>query len=235
MKELIELLGTYSLSGIWRLLEREKIVYKRGLLRLHSPDVDYESKRDAAIEALHEARQNHPRVVTLYLDEMSYYRQPTVANAWHERGASTQPQAKLSTTNNTRRRVVGALDAVSGAVVYQQKSKITVAVLASMYRQIRQAYPHAETIYLIQDNWPVHRHAIVLQAATDAAVTPVMLPTYAPWLNPIEKLWRKLRQEVLHLHRHSDAWANLIARVEQFLDGFKGGSEQLCRYVGLGP
>ena len=27
-------------------------------------------------------------------------------------------------------------------------------------------------------------------------IEPVWLPTYAPWLNPIEKLWRWLRQEV---------------------------------------
>jgi hypothetical protein len=28
----------------------------------------------------------------------------------------------------------------------------------------------------------------------------VWLPTYAPWLNPIEKLWRWLRQDVLKMH-----------------------------------
>ena len=32
----------------------------------------------------------------------------------------------------------------------------------------------------------------------------VPLPTYASWCNPIEKLWRQLRQELLHLHRFAD-------------------------------
>ena len=59
------------------------------------------------------------------------------------------------------------------------------------------------------------------------------LPTYASWCNPIEKLWRKLRQEVTHLHR----WANDVPRlreeVERFLDQFASGSTDLLRYVGL--
>ena len=28
----------------------------------------------------------------------------------------------------------------------------------------------------------------------------VELSTYASWCNPIEKLWRKLKQELFHLH-----------------------------------
>jgi len=41
----------------------------------------------------------------------------------------------------------------------------------------------------------------VQETARQEGITLVYLPTYAPWLNPIEKLWRKAYQEVLHLHR----------------------------------
>ena len=61
------------------------------------------------------------------------------------------------------------------------------------------------------------------------------LPTYASWLNPIEKLWRWLKQEVLHLHRFSDAWDELKEHVDQFLATFSGGSDDLLHYVGLLP
>ncbi len=30
------------------------------------------------------------------------------------------------------------------------------------------------------------------------------IPTYAPWWNPVEKLWHWLRQEVLRQHRFGD-------------------------------
>jgi transposase len=61
----------------------------------------------------------------------------------------------------------------------------------------------------------------------------VFLPTYASWLNPIEKLWRWLRQEVLHLHRLSDDWPALKQAVWDFVAQFALGSLDLLRYVGL--
>jgi len=53
------------------------------------------------------------------------------------------------------------------------------------------------------------------------------LPTYASWTNPLEKLWRKVKQEVLHLHRLADAWPALKQRVATFLDRFAQGSREL--------
>jgi len=59
------------------------------------------------------------------------------------------------------------------------------------------------------------------------------LPTYASWCNPIEKLWRWLQQEVLHLHGHAGDWPQLKAKIQDFLDHFREGSVELLRYVGL--
>jgi hypothetical protein len=64
-------------------------------------------------------------------------------------------------------------------------------------------------------------------------ITPVWLPTYAPWLNPIEKLWRWLRQEVLKMPRWVEDWPQVKQRVPDFLDQFAQGSPDLLRSVGL--
>lgn len=60
-----------------------------------------------------------------------------------------------------------------------------------------------------------------------------------PRLNPIEKLWRWLCQEVLHLHRLADAWEELQGAVDRFLERFAQGGSPYClallRYVGLSP
>jgi hypothetical protein len=63
----------------------------------------------------------------------------------------------------------------------------------------------------------------------------IPLPTYAPWTDPVEKLWRKLRQEFLHLHRKADKWEELKRGVKDYLDGYRAGSRELLRYVGLAP
>ena len=62
----------------------------------------------------------------------------------------------------------------------------------------------------------------------------VPLPTYASWCNPIEKLWRKVRQELTHLHSWADDLERLRAEIDRFLSQFATGSDTLLRYVGLG-
>jgi transposase len=86
----------------------------------------------------------------------------------------------------------------------------------------------------VQDNWSIHRHEDVQIALHSMGrIVPVWLPTYAPWLNPIEKLWRWLRQDVLKLHRLADDWPALRQQVRCFLDQFSAGSHTLLHYIGL--
>jgi hypothetical protein len=58
------------------------------------------------------------------------------------------------------------------------------------------------------------------------------LPTYAAWLNPIEKLWRGLKQEVMHLHRLADAFDALKGHVASFWERFDEELPALLRYTG---
>jgi len=82
--------------------------------------------------------------------------------------------------------------------------------------------------------WSIHRHDDVVAAlATLPQVESVRLPTYTAWLNPIEKLWRWLRQQVLLEHHLAGEWAALRQRVRTFLDQFAHGVRDLLHYVGL--
>ena len=72
-----------------------------------------------------------------------------------------------------------------------------------------------------------------MHACRKDTIKPVWLPTYSPWLNPIEKLWRWLKQDILELHRHAGDWLHLRATVNASLDQFAGASDILLHYVGL--
>ena len=95
-------------------------------------------------------------------------------------------------------------------------------------------YPTTQRIYVVQDNWSIHHHDDVLATLRQLPrLEPVWLPTYAPWLNPIEQLWRWLRRDVLRGHRLADDWSQLRQRVNTFLDQFAHGSPALRRSAGL--
>lgn len=127
--------------------------------------------------------------------------------------------------------------------------------LVGFYQTIHAAYPNAERINLVLDNWPIHFHPDVLVALEPQenpwslhvpkhwSSTPSEqarqkwgerpLPTYASWTNPLEKLWRKFRREVLHLHRKADRLDDLRQEVACYLNQLANGSLDLLRYVGI--
>jgi transposase len=246
----------YSLSGIWRILAKLRLRWRRGRDHLRSPDPSYQAKVAQVAVRRAEVEANPDAAVLLYLDEVTYYRQPSLASAFSAAGGDG-PRAERSLKSNVTTRIVAALNAHTGQVTAIQARQIGVVELVRFYRQLTETYP-GKQLFVVQDNWPVHTHPDVL-AALEEQTSPfpfyrpsswpteptpqakrltlpiqlVMLPTYAPWTNPIEKLWRWLKQDVLHLHRHADNLPALRALVLDFLHTFEYGSHDLLRYVGL--
>jgi len=225
-------LGGLTLSGGWRLLRRLGVVYRRGQEHLHSPDPQYGPKLAAVRQARRQAAASGGKVVLLYLDEFTYYRRPEPAPAYAPAGGPGPP-AEQGHGRNRKRRVIGALDAVSGRLLAWQGGKAGVKELNRFYGQVRAAYPEAEAIYVAQDNWPVHFLPGVSEHLAGGPVRPLRLPTYAPWTNPIEKVWRKLKQEMLRMHDFGDDWSGLQQAVADWLARAAADPQGLRRYTGL--
>jgi hypothetical protein len=113
LRQAIPWLAPLSLSGVWRLLRRLDVVYKRGQEAVYSPDPDYDAKLAVIAAARQEAQQEPARVVFLYEDEMTYYRQPTVSQGYARRG-SIGPRAWRQPGSNPSRRVAACLNAETG-------------------------------------------------------------------------------------------------------------------------
>jgi transposase len=245
-----------SRSGILRALARYTLRRKRGRDHLHSPDPRYQEKVSYLATVKTRVAAAGAAAVLLYGDEVTYYRQPSIGYGYAEAGRA-DPRAERSIRSNSTTRVIGALDAATGRVISHQQAKIGVPAIIRFFRDLVAAYP-GRRIFLVLDNWPVHYHPDVL-AALERQTSPfpffcppswpnqpspkakrlnlpiqlVPLPTYSPWLNPIEKLWRWLKQDVLHLHRLADDLPALRDLVLEFLYTFEYGSRELLKYVGL--
>jgi hypothetical protein len=220
----------YTLSGVWRVLDRLGLKLRSARVQQFSPDPDYQAKRIDLEMALWEAHRYPRRVTAVFLDEMGFSRWPDPCLDW----GSEPAVADRRGANNGLWRLIGGLNALTGQVNYLDNYIVGRAKVTEFYGRLVEAYPQAEQLYVIQDNWSIHKNPEVLGALQQwPQVQPVWLPTYAPWLNPIEKLWRWLRQDVLKLHRLADDWKALRGRVRGWLDQFQGGSQRLLEYVGL--
>jgi transposase len=226
----VDWLVKYTVSGVWRVLQSCGLGLHSSGARLFSPDPAYQSKVRRLHRCLREAARHPETIVALFLDEFGYQRWPEVAPTWGLEAAVAQRAG-----NNQQWRTIGTLNALTGQVNYLDGYIVGRQQVIQFYGLLDRAYPKkVERMYVIQDNWNIHTHPDVVTALADyPRITPIWLPTYAPWLNPIEKLWRWLRQDILKMHRWVEDWLQVKQRVRDFLEQFAHGSPALLRYVGL--
>ena len=92
------------------------------------------------------------------------------------------------------------------------------------------------TIYVAWDNVSTHEDdevEAVVRAAAGRLVL-LYLPTYSPWLNPIEMLWRHFRREVTHCELFENIKALLVA-ARDFFDRYNQCPDQVLSIIGALP
>lgn len=171
--------------------------------------------------------------MVLFEDEASFYRQPSQAWLWSWYGRR-QPKMRYSHRANTVMRVVGIMNGATADVHTWDFAHVTAIHLAECFSKLGSMYPQAERIYLVMDNWPVHMHPKVQKAiAGDPRIRMLFLPTYAPWLNNIEKLWRWVKQRVTHAHPWCDDFRLFRQQILAEFQTLSPGSIELKRHCGL--
>lgn len=224
--------ASLSLPGIWKILQRLGLRYKRGRAYLHSPDPQYALKMSYIVAAQAQARAHPDEVVFLYEDELTYYRRPTLAQGWAACGRK-DPRAQMGFTTNKMRRIAVVVNTLTGQVFTWQRRHFRVTEFQRFLQAVERVYPSAKRIFIAMDNWPVHFHPAVLLALQDSPIMLLRLPTYAPWTNPVERFWRLLKQQVLHLHDFRDDWTALNYAVDRWLSQWKSLSLLLLNYLSL--
>lgn len=221
-----------SISALHNWLYHLGISYRQGWEHMTSPDPHLELKLSVIEHALELAQTRPDQIVVLWLDELTVYRLPSTASVWGD-DSGRPVKAYHTPGDNTCLRIGGALNTQTGQVTQRLTKKFGSVQLRAFYRQIRQTYPDAQHIFVIQDCWPVHFLPEVRQKASDLGIRLLPLPTYSSWRNPIEKLWRWLKQTVIHMHSWADDWQRLQEEIRTFLSQFQQGSSRLLHYVGL--
>lgn len=227
-------LKDYSLSGVWQVLQGYGLRLRSAQMRQWSPDPDYESKLAHLLDCMKRTAANPQKIAFLFWDQMGFYRWPEPSLTGAPAAPASIPLAYSAGGNNRQWRLIGTLNAINGQVDFLDNYIVGRRQVIQMYQRIYDRYQSYEQIFVAQDNWSIHQHPEVMTALQGfPTIEPVWLPTYSPWLNPIEKLWRWLRGTVLKMHRLAEDWKELLNRVHAFLNQFSKGSQDLLHYVGL--
>ena len=90
-----------------------------------------------------------------------------------------------------------------------------------------------ERIYVAWDNASTHQDKEIESVVRGAAGRLVLLslPTYSPWLNPIEMVWRHFRREVTHCKLFSSIEA-LLEATREFFDRYNRRPDGMRSIIG---
>jgi putative transposase len=127
-------------------------------------------------------------------------------------------QVEIPTPGQERRAYgIGAVNYHTGETVMITRKHKRKPDIADMLRALLVRHGTG-TIFLALDNSPTHFgddiDAVVGEA--NGRLVLLYLPTYSPWLNPIEMLWRSMRYAVTHC----ELFISLAELETAFLDYF---------------
>jgi transposase len=138
-------------------------------------------------------------------------------------------QVAISTPGQEQRAYgIGAVNYHTGETVMITSLHKKKADIAKMLEALITKH-ETGTIYLTLDNSPTHfddEIDAVIRMANGRLIV-LYLPTYSPWLNPIEMLWRSMRYAVTHC----ELFASLSDLTTAFLEYFRTVANETTRSV----
>ena len=127
---------------------------------------------------------------------------------------------------------IGAVNYHTGETVVLIRKRKRRREIAELLQTLVTKHPTG-TIYVAWDNVSTHQDdeiEAVVRAAAGRLVL-LYLPTYSPWLNPIEMLWRHFRREVTHCELFETV-AALLDATRDFFDRYNQLPEQVLSIIG---
>ena len=189
----------YCPSGAAKLMHRLGFVYKKPQ---SLPAQANEAEQEAFI-----ARYNGllnglaDDEMVVFSDAVHPEHQSRPAYGWFPKDQKT---AIKTTSGRKRLNIQGALDLETFQFTFVEAENINAQTTQQMLEKLEQSNRSKLVIHVYMDNARYH-HAKVLQPwlnGPDRRVKLHFLPSYAPHLNPIERLWGVMHKWVTHNHHY---------------------------------
>lgn len=130
---------------------------------------------------------------------------------------------------------LGAVNYHTGETVVIFRPRKRRREVAELLQALVDKHPD-ETVFVAWDNSSTHEDdevEAVVRAAAGRLIL-LYLPTYSPWLNPIEMLWRQFRREVTHCELFESVKA-LLHAAQNFFERYNQMPQRTLSIIGALP
>lgn len=181
----------YGLSGMTKWLKANKFSYKnmKGVPAKADPE-----KQAAFIAYYENLKKNMPTNEPIeFADGVHPTMATKITAGWIRVGVEKTIE---TTASRTRVNIFGSINLSDMSVTITNDKTIDSGTVIQHFQKLKIKYPDAPKIHMILDNGPYNKSAEVQAEALRLNIELHYLPTYSPNLNPIERLWKVMNEEV---------------------------------------
>ena len=152
--------------------------------------------QEAWILEYHKLRQSLPEDETIcFVDGVHPTHNTQLSYGWIQKGVRKEI---CSNTGRQRVNLSGALDIVDQKIHFQEDLTLNAEATISFLQKIEKAYPKKKKVHLFLDNARYYKNQKVQAYLKTSKVQMHFLPPYSPNLNPIERVWKWMKERVLY-------------------------------------
>lgn len=203
---------SYSISGMRKWLRDNGFCYKKPHAVPAKANKEQQKKFIASYNKLKtQAGEKEP---IYFADSVHPQYQTQLVYGWIPKG---ERKALATTARQPRLNIMGGICLNGHRFFYQQADKIDADSIALFLVKLRKRHPEKCIIHLIWDNAGYHRDAAIQKFAKALAIKIHYLPPYSPNLNPIERMWKLMRESVMY----NKYYASFVEFTEATISFFK--------------
>ena len=181
----------YTISGMTKWLKHHNFSYKHPKAVPAKADTE---KQEEFIEKYLELVDETPlEEPILFMDSAHPTMATKVACGWIKKGVD-KPIGQ--TASRTRVNVMGAVELSKMNIASCFPEYVNAETVVNFFTQLKTIYPDAPKIHIILDQSGYHLSKLVQAAALEMNIELHYLPPYSPNLNPIERLWKVMNEQV---------------------------------------
>jgi len=201
----------YTVSGMTKWLQANEFRYKKPQGVPAKFDAD---KQKEFIEFYEELKQDCGEKEPIYfVDSVHPEHQTRLSYGWIFKGVR---KTIAMTGKQYRMNVMGGICLTNHRIVYEQSAQVNEDSIQSFLYRLRKHHPGHYKVHVIWDNAGYHRSRMVQCFAKTLGIVIHYLPPYSPNLNPIERLWKILHEQVTR-NRYYETFSDFKHAVQYFL------------------
>src|SRR5437868_6219839 len=204
---------SYSVAGMRSWLKRNEFSYKKPSL---VPGKANEAQQKEWIAEYDKLKAGlSPEETICFMDGVHPTHNTQLAYGWIKKGFRKEICAN---SGRSRLNISGALDLISKKLHIQEDKVLNAESTIAFLKKIEEAYPTKTKIHLFSDNARYYKNKIVDKHLETSKIRLHFLPPYSPNLNPIERVWKWMKERVMY-NTYYEYFDDFKTAVIGFLEG----------------